>query len=145
MIHLEHALKAHEISGNLKELPEISTLDLVNYLILAHSFYTGEQLKAYKSLQAYKSVEALKFKTIERYYVVVGEVSFCNKLYLMKAISGCLEIKCPFVLKDGIKSISEFNEMKRTCFTKDSNRCSSLNKTHIFTIINYSCKCTSQI
>ena len=85
-------IKTHELNGNLKELPEVSTMDLVNYLILKHKFYTGEQLKAYKSLQAYKFVEAgfcqaLKFKKIEGYYVVVGEVSFCDKFYLIKSIS----------------------------------------------------------
>ena len=85
-------MKAHELSGNLEELPEISTMDLVNYLILTHSFYTGKQLKAYNSLEAYKFVEAgfvqaLKFKKIEGYYVVVGDVRFCNKFYLIKSIS----------------------------------------------------------
>ena len=45
--------------------------------------------------------------------------------------SGCLEIKCPFVLKDGTKSISEFAEMKSTCLTKEDNRY-SLSKTHTY-------------
>ena len=31
-------MKTHEISDNLEELPEISTMDLVNYLILTDSF-----------------------------------------------------------------------------------------------------------
>ena len=30
-------MKAHELSDNFEELPEISTMDLVNYLILTHS------------------------------------------------------------------------------------------------------------
>ena len=85
-------MKTHELSDNLEELPEKPTMDLVNYLILTHSFYTGKQLKAYKSLEAYRFVEAefvqdLKFKKIEGYYVVVGDVSFCNKFYLIKSIS----------------------------------------------------------
>ena len=85
-------MKTHELSDNLEELPEKSTTDLVNYLILTHIFYTGKQVKAYKSLEAYKFVEAgfvqaLKFKEIEEYYVVVGDVSFCNKFYLIKSIS----------------------------------------------------------
>ena len=45
--------------------------------------------------------------------------------------SGCLEIKCPFLLKDGTKSISEFADMKSTCLLKDENRC-SLNKNHTY-------------
>ena len=86
-------MKTHELSDNLEVLPEISTMDLVNYLILTHSFYTdNKQLKAYKSLEAYKFMEAgfvqaLKFKKIEGYYVVVGDVSFCNKFYLIESIS----------------------------------------------------------
>ena len=85
-------MKTHKLSDNLEELPEISTMNLVNYLILTHSFHTGKQLKAYKNLEAYTFVEAgfvqaLKFKKIEGYYVVVGDVSFCNKFYLIKSIS----------------------------------------------------------
>lgn len=38
--------------------PEISIMDMVNYFILTHSFYTGQQIKAYKSLQAFKFVRA---------------------------------------------------------------------------------------
>ena len=65
-------MKTHELSDNLEELPEISTMDLVNYLILTHSFYTGKQMKTYKSLKAYRFVEAgfvqtLKFKKFEGY------------------------------------------------------------------------------
>ena len=31
-------MKTHELSDNLEELPEISTMNLVNYSILTHSF-----------------------------------------------------------------------------------------------------------
>ena len=68
-------MKTHELSDNLEELPEKSTMDLVN-----------------KSLEAYRFVEAgfvpaLEFKKIEGYYAVVVDVSFCNKFYLIKSIS----------------------------------------------------------
>ena len=85
-------MKTYELSDNLEELPEKSKMDLVNYLILTHSFYTGKQLKAYKTLEAYRFVEsgffqALKFKKIDEYYLVVGDVSLCKKFYLIKSIS----------------------------------------------------------
>ncbi|KAJ8979838.1 hypothetical protein NQ317_007603 [Molorchus minor] len=54
-------------------------MDMVNYLILTHSFYTGQQLKAYKSLQVYKYYEArfvkevLAKKVHENAFVVVDK------------------------------------------------------------------------
>lgn len=59
-------------------------MDMVNYLILTHSFYTGQQLKAYKSLQAYKYYEAgfvqdvMAKRMNENYFVIVGKVSYCS-------------------------------------------------------------------
>ncbi|CAG9772931.1 unnamed protein product [Ceutorhynchus assimilis] len=53
-----YAIPVEECKLDLYKLPNITMMDLVNYLILSHSFYTGQQLKAYKSLQAYKQFEA---------------------------------------------------------------------------------------
>ncbi|KAJ8957307.1 hypothetical protein NQ317_010645 [Molorchus minor] len=76
-----HSLGANELNRNLSLLPTVSIIDMVNYLIFTHSFYTGQQLKplkAYKSLQAYKYYEAgfvkevLAKKVHENAFVVVG-------------------------------------------------------------------------
>ena len=62
-------------------IPEVTLIDLVNYLILSHKFYTGQQMKAYKGLSAYKYYEAglvqeVKAKKMNgRSFVVVGKVS----------------------------------------------------------------------
>lgn len=77
-----YSLGAYELTSNLSFLPTVSIMDMVNYLILTHSFYTGEQLKAYKSLKAYKYyeagfvVEVLAKRMNENAFVVVGKVSF---------------------------------------------------------------------
>lgn len=61
------------------ELPKMNFADIVSYFLFTHSFYTGDQLKSYKSLQAYKYVKAkfirniLMFK-IDDSFVVVGQV-----------------------------------------------------------------------
>lgn len=76
-----YSLGASELTSNLSFLPSVSIMDMVNYLILTHSFYTGQQLKAYMSLQAYKYYEAgfvveVLAKRINENFVVVGKVSF---------------------------------------------------------------------
>ncbi|XP_057651515.1 uncharacterized protein LOC130891040 isoform X2 [Diorhabda carinulata] len=53
-----YAIPVKECSLDMYKVPNITMMDLVNFLILSHSFYTGQQLKAYKSLQAYKQFEA---------------------------------------------------------------------------------------
>lgn len=77
------AFTLNELNANLEELPEVTTMDLVNYLILTHSFYSGQQLKAYKSLQAFKYFDAgfvqnIGFKKFDDAYAVVGEVYICS-------------------------------------------------------------------
>lgn len=62
----------------LSILPEVTMMDMVNHLILTHSYYTGENLKAFKSLQAYKyesgfiHVQAKQIN--ENAFVVTGRV-----------------------------------------------------------------------
>ncbi|KAJ8979719.1 hypothetical protein NQ317_015543 [Molorchus minor] len=77
-----YSLGANELNRSLSFLPTVSIMDMVNYLFLTHSFYTGQQLlKAYKSLQAYKYYEVgfvkevLAKKVHENAFVVVGKVS----------------------------------------------------------------------
>lgn len=53
-----YSLLPHELSFPIRDLPKVTTIDLVDYLILTHSFYTKQQLKAHKSLQAFKNFEA---------------------------------------------------------------------------------------
>ena len=63
--------------------------------------------------------------------------------------SGCLEIKFPFLLKDGTKSISEFADMKSTCLIKNENviipeilgRWYTQQKNNCFEIIQVFCDC----
>ncbi|CAG9829833.1 unnamed protein product [Diabrotica balteata] len=45
-------------SYNPNDFPTLSSIDVVSYLMLSTSFYTQQQIKAYKRLQAYKYFEA---------------------------------------------------------------------------------------
>lgn len=51
-------LTKDQLDDSLESFPSITQIDLVSYLVLTHSYYTKEQLKAYKSLLAYKFFEA---------------------------------------------------------------------------------------
>lgn len=68
--------------------PEISMMDMVNYFILTHSFYTGQQMKAYKSLQAFKFYESGLVQNIyakrvnETAFVVVGKVRYIWLIFI---------------------------------------------------------------
>lgn len=46
-------MKPTEFVGDLNFLPAIESMDTCNYLVLQTSFYTANQMKAYKSLEAY--------------------------------------------------------------------------------------------
>ena len=48
-----YLLKKTEFSKDLKDLPAIEAVDITNYLVLQTSFYTNQQMKAYKSMDAY--------------------------------------------------------------------------------------------
>lgn len=61
--------------------PFVTNMDIVAYLVLTHSFYTKEQMKAYKSLNGYKLfepgfVQSCGATEIGGYSAVVGSVSF---------------------------------------------------------------------
>ncbi|KAJ8910241.1 hypothetical protein NQ315_002565 [Exocentrus adspersus] len=45
-------------SYNVKNFPKVTNMDIIAYLVLSKSYYTKQQMKAYKSLEAYKYFEA---------------------------------------------------------------------------------------
>ncbi|KAJ8910131.1 hypothetical protein NQ315_003502 [Exocentrus adspersus] len=69
------------VKANLDSVPDVTIMDMVNYLILSHSFYADQQMKAYKSLEAYKFYEAgfvqdvFGEKINENAWVVIGKVN----------------------------------------------------------------------
>lgn len=81
-----YSLHVQELSSDLSILPDVGIIDLVSYLVFSHSFYTGEQLKAYKSLQAYKFYEAgfvqeVLTKPANDAFIILGKVSNFYNLY----------------------------------------------------------------
>ncbi|XP_051966455.1 uncharacterized protein LOC127632032 [Xyrauchen texanus] len=46
-------MKMSEFSVELEDLPTVEAVDITNYLVLQTSYYTRQQMKAYKSLEAY--------------------------------------------------------------------------------------------
>ncbi|XP_035996599.1 uncharacterized protein LOC118564015 [Fundulus heteroclitus] len=48
-----YLMKMCEFSVDLKDLPTVEAVDITNYLVLQTSFYTKQQMKAYKSMEAY--------------------------------------------------------------------------------------------
>lgn len=65
---------------SLDGIPPISNMDIVAYFVLSHSFYTKEQMKAYKSLQSYKYFESgfvqrVGSKLVGDLYILLGKVS----------------------------------------------------------------------
>lgn len=78
-------LKVEDLDYTVHGIPPVTYPDIFSYLVLTHSFYTLQQMKAYKSLDAYKYFSAgfvLKTgtKVINGNYVLVGKVSFSYKL-----------------------------------------------------------------
>lgn len=63
----------------MEGVPPITNMDIVSYLVLTHSYYTKEQMKAFKSLQAYKFFEGgfvikVGTKLVNDLYILVGKV-----------------------------------------------------------------------
>ena len=48
-----YVMKTKEFSQDFNDLPSIEFPDISNYLVIHTSFYTGKQMKAFKSLEAY--------------------------------------------------------------------------------------------
>ncbi|KAI4463425.1 exonuclease phage-type/recb c-terminal domain-containing protein [Holotrichia oblita] len=75
------SLQDKEVSFLVDSFPKIQFVDIMAYLVFTHSFYTKEQIKAYKSLQSYKYLESgfvikLGTKIIKDLVVLVGKVSY---------------------------------------------------------------------
>lgn len=51
-------MNAEEFNYSFDAVPPITNMDIISYLVLTHSFYTHQQMRAYKSLDAYKYFES---------------------------------------------------------------------------------------
>ncbi|XP_074032787.1 uncharacterized protein [Leptinotarsa decemlineata] len=49
---------SEEMNSSIECFPPVTAFDTSSYLVLTHSFYTNQQMKAYKSLTGYKYFEA---------------------------------------------------------------------------------------
>lgn len=47
-----------DLDNSFHGVPPVTNMDIVSYLVLTHSYYSKEQMKAYKSLQSYKYFES---------------------------------------------------------------------------------------
>ena len=48
-----YELKKSDFSRDLADLPSVEAMDITNFLVLQTSYYTANQMKAYKSLEAF--------------------------------------------------------------------------------------------
>ncbi|XP_044765746.1 uncharacterized protein LOC123321995 [Coccinella septempunctata] len=86
------SLEDQDLDHSSDNLQSVGFLDIAAYLTLSHSFYTNQQMKAYKSLQAYKYFEAgfvLKAGTkyINNLCILVGKVK-----HSQRANEKCLDV-----------------------------------------------------
>lgn len=63
-------------------------MDVVSYLVLTHSSYTKEPMKAFKSLQSFKYFEAgfvtkVGTKLVKDFYILLGKVCHSNKCLII--------------------------------------------------------------
>ena len=80
-------LKQEDLDYSIDGVPPVTNMDIVSYLLLTHSYYTKEQMKAFKSLDSYKYFESgfvLKVgtKIINDLYIVVGQVKHSQRANL---------------------------------------------------------------
>lgn len=78
-----YTLDDNDLSVSIDRFPPVTSMDIVAYLVLTHSFYTQEQMKAYKSLLGYKYFEAgfvqkVGAIKISTYNVIIGTVSLVD-------------------------------------------------------------------
>ncbi|XP_050505806.1 uncharacterized protein LOC126884063 [Diabrotica virgifera virgifera] len=74
-----YALSEVDFDYGLTYVPPIASMDILTYIVFTHSFYTHEQMRAYKSLAAYKYfksgfVEKVGFKVINDLVLLIGKV-----------------------------------------------------------------------
>lgn len=83
-----YSLKMSEYTTEVKDLPTIEAVDITNYLVLQTSYYTRQQMKAFKSLEAYNFfvsgwVHNLGTKRLrDGYSLVFARVSVCSYIAL---------------------------------------------------------------
>lgn len=75
-----YLLPKRELSTNVEDFPDLSYVDMVNYLVYGVSYYSSADLKAYKSLQSYNQficgwVYDVYVKVISDMHLVIGKVS----------------------------------------------------------------------
>ncbi|KAJ8952469.1 hypothetical protein NQ314_007546, partial [Rhamnusium bicolor] len=97
-----YSLKDSQLSYSAADFPPVNNMDIVSYLVLT-SYYTSEQMKAFKSLHAYKYFEAgfvskCGVININNYMVVVANVKHSQRmndpplrLWIMCKIDGSIE------------------------------------------------------
>ncbi|KAG5869534.1 hypothetical protein JTB14_018666 [Gonioctena quinquepunctata] len=81
-------------------IPPVAYPDIFSYIVLTHSFYTHEQMKAYKTLDAHEYFSAgfvlkIRTKIINDFHVMVGKVK-----HPIKASAKPLEVWC-IITEDG--------------------------------------------
>ncbi|KAJ8964110.1 hypothetical protein NQ317_010891 [Molorchus minor] len=111
-------LETSDLDYSTSGIPPITNMDIVSYLVLTHSFYTKDQMKAFKSLEAYKYFNSgfvLKVgsKVINTFYVLVGKVKHSQRFN-----DKPLEVWC-IVAKDGAVVTAHC-----TCMAGNSEVCS---------------------
>ncbi|KAJ8909797.1 hypothetical protein NQ315_015317 [Exocentrus adspersus] len=80
-----YVLKDDDLRFEVEVFPAVTAIDIVTYLVLTHSFYTQQQMKAYKSLLGYKYFEAgfvqkIGAVKINERVVVVGTVKHSQRM-----------------------------------------------------------------
>ncbi|KAF5275264.1 hypothetical protein FQA39_LY06924 [Lamprigera yunnana] len=73
-----YTLSSADLNYRVDAIPPISSIDILSYLVLTHSFYTKNQMEAYKSLQVYKYfkagfVQKVRCKRINDMVVIAGK------------------------------------------------------------------------
>ena len=82
-----YLMKMSEFSSETKDLPAIEGIDIANYLVIQTSYFTKQQMKAYKSMEAYNFfvcgwVHNLGTKRLEDgYCLVFARVSLSSFLF----------------------------------------------------------------
>ncbi|XP_074025777.1 uncharacterized protein [Leptinotarsa decemlineata] len=76
---------SEEMNSSIECFPPVTAFDMSSYLVLTHSFYTNQQMKAYKSLTGYKYFEAgfvhdCEAKSMGEHIVVIATVKHSQRM-----------------------------------------------------------------
>ncbi|XP_072387363.1 uncharacterized protein [Diabrotica undecimpunctata] len=79
-----YTIHSSELDFTIKCIPPITIIDIYTYLVNSHSYYSKEQMKAYKSLQAHKYFTSgfilkVGVKIVNDFYIIVGKVKHSQK------------------------------------------------------------------